>query len=132
MTHPVRLLSIGTATPEGSFSQSDAALHAGAVARNGSVPDGSRQSRRASAALRVLYERSGVCSRGTVLSESGHDLDSFFPTAGSPGPGTAARMEIYAAHAGRLAIDAASAALVQDVAALQVALVLGVQVEKTE
>lgn len=111
MTHSVRLLSIGTATPGGSFSQSDAALHAGAIARNGSVPDDSRQSRRASAALRVLYERSGVCSRGTVLSDAGHDLESFFPTAGSPGPSTAARMEIYAAHAGRLAIDAALAAV---------------------
>ncbi len=105
-----RLLAIGTAVPDGEFSQESAALHASAVAQHadGQVPGG-----RSDAVLGVLYRRAGVHTRSTVLPDSGHDLTSYFPPALKGGPSTAQRMETYRAHAGTLAQRAAARAFEQ-------------------
>lgn len=102
------LLGIGTATPAHAIRQPDAATLAATFT---AATD--RQER----TLSAIYRQTGILSRGSVLlGDPGPEafVQTFFP-APSPGategPTTAARMDRYAAEAGRLALAAATRAL---------------------
>jgi len=90
--------SIGTALPEYSIAQSDAALLAQKL----------RITERWHDALPALYRKSGVQRRGSVLLLNGDEADEqrqlFYPHSDvSPrGPTTSVRMKAYAQHAGPL------------------------------
>ncbi len=102
------LLGIGTAVPDHAISQRDAAALAIGFAN---APAGRERT------LEALYRKSGIKSRGSVLLEEpgGRPFaQEFFPPAElatTGGPTTGERMARYALEAGRLAIDAARAAL---------------------
>ena len=64
------LLSIGTAVPDAVLTQTEAAAHA-ALVRDVSAEDGRSRQR----ALRALYSRAGIESRGTVLGGDRADLN---------------------------------------------------------
>lgn len=104
------ILGLGTAVPAKSIAQS-AALE---MARFISAPD-EEQGR----LLPVLYRRTNVQRRGSVLLEDGENGDvsraqSFFSPASGPldqGPGTGARLDRYAREAPVLASDAGRAAM---------------------
>ena len=105
MTQPARVFSIGTAVPETALSQESAAAHALAV--------GGTHKKEAlrTGALRALYRRAGVRSRGTVLPSAGFELSDFYRADAPLGPSTAERMRIFRSHAGRLAEQAVRIAL---------------------
>lgn len=102
------MLGIGTAVPEHRIAQSDAAGLAISFAN--AAPGRER-------ALAAVYRQSGIRTRGSVLLEPAEDdepfVQRFFPPAEAGGdrPSTGARMRRYAEEAGRLALQAASAAL---------------------
>lgn len=102
------LLGLGTATPERSVSQQRAAELAAAY-----VPLDADRRR----LLKVLYRRTGVEKRGSVVLEGALDDPGpgrlFPPPKGDEdrGPGTRARMEVYEREAPPLALTAARAAL---------------------
>ncbi len=102
------IIGIGTALPEGRIEQQAAArLAEGFGCRN----DADRR------LLQVLYRRTGVKRRGSVLLEPGEGevvAPSFFPAPSEPGdrgPGTGARMARYVQEAPRLAVAAARRAM---------------------
>jgi predicted naringenin-chalcone synthase len=102
------ILGIGTATPEHSIAQSDAARLAAGFAN--AAPGRER-------ALAAIYRQSRISTRGSVVLESPGDepfAQRFFPPASGGddgGPTTAARMGRYAAEAGVLGGVAARSAL---------------------
>jgi predicted naringenin-chalcone synthase len=99
------LQGLGTALPAVAVPQPRAAELLGELYEAGDS--------RARAAA-VLFRRSGVERRYSVLAELGADgavTQSFFPPRDPLGPGTAARMAAYARHAPPLAAAAARAAL---------------------
>ena len=107
MNRTVILSGIGTARPVGSIEQDDAAMLAQTLCASAQHP---------ARALSILYGRSGVQRRGSVLLESAgaEPSQSFFPPAGGPddhGPTTAQRMVRYAQEAAPLAEAAARDAL---------------------
>ena len=100
------LIGIGTARPEGRVDQQTA----GRLAEEfGCRDEGERR------LLRVLYRRTGVKERGSVLLVPGEvGAPSFFPAPSGPGdrgPGTGARMGRYVEEAPRLAVEASRRAL---------------------
>lgn len=102
---PTRILGLATALPPASVAQSDALEMAIPFTR--ATPEEERT-------LRVLYRRSGVKRRSSVLLESGGEAPSFFPppvSAGDRGPSTSMRMARYEREVGPLALAAAAAAL---------------------
>jgi prepilin-type processing-associated H-X9-DG protein len=106
------ILGVGTAVPARSIAQS-AALE---MARFISTP-GEEQER----LLPVLYRRTNVKRRGSVLLEDGENGDvsraqSFFSPASGPrdqGPGTGARLDRYAREAPVLGAVAGKAAMAE-------------------
>ncbi len=102
------LIGLGTATPERSVAQQRAAELAAAYA-----PGGANEQR----LLRMLYRRTGVSRRGSVILDGPPDAPGpgrLFPSPvddGDRGPGTRARMEVYEREAPALALAAARAAL---------------------
>lgn len=103
----VHMIGVGTATPAHSIEQSAAAAHA--VERCCSTADQSRL-------LPVLYRRSRVAMRGSVLLHNGTSPDNgspsndFFPaatTSDDRGPTTGQRLARYEQDAGPLAGAAA-------------------------
>lgn len=102
------LAGIGTAVPQHSITQEDAARHSSAH-----CCDTSEDERR----LQWLYRRSGVRSRHSVLLETSEpdcpNPQSFFPPRSTAphGPTTAERMRLYHSEALPLACRAARAAL---------------------
>jgi predicted naringenin-chalcone synthase len=103
------ILGLGTATPAHAIEQSAAAEIAVSIC----APT-AEQAR----LVPILYRRSTIHRRASVLLQNGRPdgrlTQSFFPIAGSAserGPGTAARLDRYAAEAPRLAESAAAAAL---------------------
>jgi predicted naringenin-chalcone synthase len=98
------ILGIGTAVPRGISSQQDAL--ALALRTIGEDPGAART-------LPALYRRSGVESRGSVLTNSDGEQSFFRPCEhpGDRGPGTGARVARYAAEAPPLAARASQAAL---------------------
>lgn len=92
------ILSIGTSTPAGSILQNDAADLVLAPI------DDPRRAR----AVRGLFNRAGVDSRGSVLVDP-HGVQTFYGDSGEPT--TSERMGAYRTHAGTLAIDASRRAL---------------------
>ena len=66
MSHSVRLLGIGTAVPDGRFTQQAAASHAADIATAGDRGPSPASSR----GIAALYRRSGVRTRGTVIPEA--------------------------------------------------------------
>ncbi len=102
---------IGTATPEHVIEQEDAVRLAASLVQP-TPDDGLLKT------LKVLYRRSGVQTRGSVLldsSSNGHPIrQSFYRQPGSTtdrGPSTAERMCKYEQLAGELALRAAAEAL---------------------
>jgi prepilin-type processing-associated H-X9-DG protein len=105
---PCRILGIGTAVPPGA-PQEVAMKFATTLT---GVPEDQH------AWLKRIYRQSGIESRGSVLVNEGeNDYQSarqFFPPSKGPedrGPGTAARMAVYAREAPKLACESAGAAL---------------------
>ena len=105
------LAGLGTAVPEHFIAQTDAAD----LARNFQFC-GDEQAR----VLNMLYRRSGVQRRHSVLLESSESIaesrQSFFPRSASPadrGPTTTDRMQRYEAASGPLAFAAAQRALAE-------------------
>lgn len=99
------LLGLATALPATSVAQSDAVEMA--IPFTCSTPEEERT-------LRVLYRRSGVKRRASVLLEGDGGAPSFFPPPTGPqdrGPATSLRMARYEQHAAPLALAAASRAL---------------------
>lgn len=102
------LAGIGTAVPPHSITQEDAARHSSAHCCD--TPEDERR-------LQLLYRRSGVQSRHSVLLETSEagcpNPQSFFPprSAAPHGPTTAERMNRYHSEALPLARRAAQAAL---------------------
>jgi len=92
------ILAIGTATPDGSILQRDAAALVSAPI------DDPRSAR----AVRGLFRRAGVESRGSVLVDTQGE-QTFYGDDGEPT--TARRMAAYRTHARTLAIDASREAL---------------------
>ena len=105
----LKLLAIGTATPDRQIAQADAADLAASFTA-AAVP---------SRSLAAIYRQTRIQVRGSVLlDEPGLQpyAQSFFPPATDSepeGPTTAARMKRYAAEAGPLAILAARRAVAQ-------------------
>lgn len=103
------ILGIGTATPRHQIAQADAAALATRFSHD-TPPERT---------LAAIYRQTRIRSRGSVLLEDPQGepfAQSFFPpasTAEPEGPGTAARMQRYAAEAGPLAIQAAERALAE-------------------
>lgn len=97
----VSVLSIGTAVPERSIAQEDAASMACAVMG----ADGSMDER----SLRLLYRRAGVERRGSVLADERGVIPAF--GAGREELTTGERMALHRAHAADLACAAAGDAL---------------------
>jgi alkylresorcinol/alkylpyrone synthase len=104
----LHIAGVGTSVPSHRIAQADAA----AIARS-FFPDEEERGN----LLRILYRRSGVKYRHSVLLASGPDgklRQDFYPPAryeGDRGPTTGQRMERYEAEAGRLATQAARRAL---------------------
>lgn len=105
----LHLAGLGTAVPPGVLEQAEAAESSGAFC---AADD--RQAR----ALRILYGRSGVESRNTVVVQAGEgtlvERVPFYPAATEPedrGPTTGERMALYEAEAPPLAELAARRAL---------------------
>ena len=104
----LKILGLGTATPDYHISQQDAAEMAATFLGES---DRSRRS------LTALYRTTRIRTRGSVLLEDPGDesfQQTFFrpaTTPGDPGPGTRARLARYEADAPRLASAAAEAAL---------------------
>lgn len=102
------IAGVGTAVPAQKIAQSDAAT----IARS-FFPDRDDRGN----LLRILYRRSGVKYRHSVLLTSGpggEPVQNFYPPARHEddlGPTTRERMERYEAEAGPLAIEAARRAL---------------------
>jgi len=105
----LQILTIGTAVPQHSVSQQDAADFAKTISceREG-------QQR----VLDLLYRKSGVSTRGSVLIESADgtvgERQSFLGARSEScpaGPGTAARMEKYRKGAGPLSLRSARSAI---------------------
>jgi predicted naringenin-chalcone synthase len=97
------IAGIGAAVPDGSASQAEALQFA--LATHHGQDDLARL-------LPVLYRRSGVEQRGSVLTDG--QARAFFPPARDPGdrgPGTAVRLVRYAREAAPMAARAALAAL---------------------
>ncbi len=112
------ILGIGSATPQHSISQQDAAMLAGTLATAGATRERT---------LSAIYRQTQIFQRGSVLLEPPGDQpfsQSFFPPAldvDDAGPPTSERMARYAATAGPLAIAAAERALARaDVAGPQI------------
>ncbi|MGH7243063.1 MAG: type III polyketide synthase [Phycisphaerales bacterium] len=110
VAHPA-ILGIGTAAPDRPFSQEEAL----AMALELSPPATENERRQ----VELIYRRSGVDSRGT---EAAHSVSTIEDATGAPnfapaslrcpsGPGTAARMAIYAKRASALALRSTRAAL---------------------
>lgn len=103
------LLGLGTATPGRSVTQQRAAELAATY-----VPGGAEQQR----LLKVLYRRTGVETRGSVVLGGTPQVPApgpLFPPpseVGDRGPGTRARMEVYEREAPLLALAAAGKALI--------------------
>jgi predicted naringenin-chalcone synthase len=104
-----RLLGLGTAAPEHSIAQADAAAIAATLA---SSPDEQARS------IAALYRRSTVRRRGSVLLSNGLPggvvTQTFFAPprfAADRGPSTATRVDRYAGEAPPLGITAAARAL---------------------
>ena len=101
---------MATSVPQGSIAQGAAASVARTFCK--ATPEQVRT-------LNVLYRRTGVEQRGSVLLEGSNPAEpeqSFFPPAASSddrGPTTAARMERYTAEIGRLGLQASANALRQ-------------------
>src|SRR5688572_28162971 len=99
---------LGTATPERSISQADAAEVAQTFVYD---------NRENANLLAMLYRLTKVRQRGSVLLEEPNGdryKQSFYPAAGCPtdrGPATALRMERYASAAAPLALSASRRAL---------------------
>lgn len=106
----LELLAIGTAVPEFSIAQEEAAQYAESAFCHGD------QERRI---LSVLYRKSGVRRRSSVLVEpngGGVATQTFFRPpldADDRGPSVAERMGVYEREAGPLALRAAASALEQ-------------------
>lgn len=98
-----RLLGIGTAVPANVLPQEQAAELAADVC---CIDDGQRRS------LRTLYRRAGVDTRHVVLSDALEAIEDRFYTMPQP-PGTAERMQRFAAEARALAAAAARQALAE-------------------
>jgi predicted naringenin-chalcone synthase len=102
------ILGIGTATPDRSITQHDAAVLAAGF--NNASPGRERT-------LEAIYRQTRIQSRGSVLLEPPADepfAQSFYPhatAASDAGPTTAERMARYHAAAGPLAMAAAARAL---------------------
>jgi len=102
------ILGIGTATPQHSILQRDAAELAATFTRGAAGRDRT---------LAAIYRQTRIRSRGSVLLEEPGTsawAQTFFPPASSAepdGPSTKVRMDRYAAEAGPLAIAAARRAV---------------------
>ena len=103
----IRILGIGTAVPEGTVSQQDAAR----MALETCMHDA-----KLAASLPALYEHTQIATRHSVLLDSSSNgrpaTQSFFPLAKSPrdrGPTTLPRMQRYETDAAQLATRAAIA-----------------------
>jgi predicted naringenin-chalcone synthase len=99
-----QILGLGTALPEHSISQVDAAEFAGTVLA------GAAESDKAQRLAKALYRRSGVQTRHSVVLDSSTGAEparqSFYPPSSDPadvGPGTAERMQRYEQDAPKLA-----------------------------
>jgi predicted naringenin-chalcone synthase len=99
-----QLLGLGTALPEHSISQAEAAEFAGTVLA------GAADSEKAKRLAKALYRRSGVERRHSVLLDSSTDSEpatqAFYLPSNDPadvGPGTAERMQRYELEAPKLA-----------------------------
>lgn len=100
-----RILGLATALPTTTVAQSDAVEMA--IPFTCSTPEEERT-------LRVLYRRSGVKRRASVLLEADGSPPRFFPPPTSPGdrgPATSSRMARYEQEIGPLAVSAGRAAL---------------------
>lgn len=100
-----RILGLGSALPSVSVAQSEALEMA--IPFTCSTPEEERT-------LRVLYRRSGVQRRASVLLESSDQPPSFFPPPtfpGDRGPATSTRMTRYERDVSPLACGAGRAAL---------------------
>ncbi len=99
------ILGLATAQPATTVAQSDAVEMA--IPFTCSTPEQERT-------LRVLYRRSGVQRRASVVLEADGSAPRFFPPPTSPGdrgPATSTRMTRYEQEIGPLAVSAARAAL---------------------
>ena len=102
---PLTLHGIGTAVPTQQLSQAEAVEVAHRI--NAESPEQVRLMSR-------IYQKTKVLSRGSVLLENDgvdgttKERLSFY---GSESPGTAERMQVFDAHAGGLALEAAAKAL---------------------
>lgn len=95
----VALIGIGTATPEHALTQTAATEVAVSVSPD---PDDAR-------AIRALYRRSGVASRGSVLADLHGHIDLYRPDRVPPTTGE--RMRLYEQHSVAPAVRACRAAL---------------------
>ena len=102
---PLTLHGIGTAVPTQQLSQAEAVEVAHRI--NAESPEQMRLMSR-------IYQKTKVLTRGSVLLENdgvdgmSKERLSFY---GSESPGTAQRMQVFDAHAGGLALEAAAKAL---------------------
>ena len=102
------ILGLGTATPDRSIAQADAATLASGF--NNAAPGRERT-------LAAIYRQTRIRSRGSVLLEQPARepfAQSFYPPAGGDddaGPSTSLRMDRYRSAAGPLALAAAARAL---------------------
>jgi len=98
----VRVLSIGTATPRGRLTQGRTSDFGRAMAPS-SVPEG---------VIEGLYRRTKIDRRGSVLIDPATGAQTFYAQdADGRGPGTAARMAVYAREAASLACEAGAGAI---------------------
>ncbi|MBL8816738.1 MAG: type III polyketide synthase [Planctomyces sp.] len=111
MSH-FEIIGLGTALPDHSIEQADAATFAGTCL------SGEADSDRAETLVKALYRRSGVRSRNSVVLDSSTHRDaisqSFYSPSDDPsnrGPGTAARMQKFEREAPALATKACLRAL---------------------
>ena len=110
----IEIIGLGHALPAGSLTQAEAAIAASRLRRTDEGVDYERELQ----LLNVLYRRSGVNRRHSVLLSAGEDAaverQTFYEVADSRtdrGPGTAARMGRYETEAPVLAEQACRAAL---------------------
>lgn len=102
---PLTLHGIGTAVPTQQLSQTEAVQVAHRI--NAESPEQKRLMSR-------IYQKTKVLSRGSVLLDKDADrgaIQERLSFYGSESPGTAQRMQAFEAHAGPLALEAASKAL---------------------
>jgi predicted naringenin-chalcone synthase len=109
---PFEILGLGTALPEHSIVQSEAATFATTCLA------GEAESDRAATLVEALYRRSGVRSRHSVVLETSTTIvpasQTFYGESDSPddrGPSTQDRMQRYEATASLLAVQASRKAL---------------------